>query len=142
MNKYYCRCINLPPAGSFTIGETYSCAIPKAGLGIMVYDNNQEGFLLTGGVSESYFEFYVEHHEVPISELHDEKLFMVLAWGKPTVSEIRAYAQIRKVDYISAKKALSNQQTFIAKGDHSYIEELCGTLDQYGVKYVVGFEDN
>lgn len=140
MNKYYCVCVGLPSAGSFTLGETYTCALPKSGPGIIVYDNHQEGFIFPDRISYQYFQFYIEHHEVPISELPDEKLFIVLVWEKPTISEIRAYAHILHVDYISAKSALSNKRTFIARGDYYYIEELCGILDQYGVKYEREYE--
>ena len=141
MNKYNCVCVGLPSAGSFTLGETYPCALPKSGPGIIVYDNQQKGFLFPGRISHQYFQLSIEHHEVPISELPDEKLFIVLARGKPAISEIRAYAHILHVDYISAKNALSNKRTFIAKGDYCYIEKLCGILDQYGVKYEREYED-
>lgn len=141
MNEYYCFCVNPPPRGVFAANKKYPCAIPEKEIGILVYDDLQDAVFFENSESNRYFQFYVKHEEVPIYDLPDEKLFLVLTWGKPTVAEIRAYAHILKVNYISAKQALSNGQTFIAKGNYHYIEEICTILDQYGVKYERIFED-
>lgn len=142
MNEYYCFCVHSPPRGLFTVEKKYFCAIPEAKTGVLIYDDNQDAVIFENHESNLYFEFYIEHEELPIDEWPDEKLFIVLAWGKPNISEIRAYAHILKVDYISAKQALSSKRTFVAKGNYYYIEEICGILDQYGVKYEREFEDH
>ena len=131
-----------PPRGLFAAGKKYPCAIPVDKAGVLVYDDNQEAVFFENHESNFYFRFYIIHEEVPIKDLPDEYLYLVLAWGKPTIAEIRAYAHILKVDYISAKQALSDKQTFIAKGDYKHIEKICETLDQYGVKYERRFEGN
>ena len=140
MNEYYCFCVNLPPRGLFTANKKYLCAIPENKTGVLVYDDNQEAVLFENHESYYYFQFYIKHEEVPINDLPNENLYLVFAWGKPTIAEIRAYAHILKVDYLSAKQALSDKQTFIAKGDYNYIEKICGILDQYGVRYERRFE--
>ena len=136
--QMYCFCIffNLPPKGKFTMEKKYSCEYTEKG--ILLYDDNMQPVFFEYSEYELYCHFYAGLYDPPIDptdETQDQSLYMVLEGGSPSIREIRAYSHICKVNYVSAKKALTHKENFLIKGNYHYLREICQILDQYGVKY-------
>ena len=70
------------------------------------------------------------YEEAPI-----QNLFIVLAGEVASISEIKAYSQLCKVNYVTAKQALTHKRNFVIKGTCHYVRELCEMLDKYGVRF-------
>lgn len=88
-------------------------------------------------------ELYPQNCEVvPVIETLFEEtpvqnLFIILSGEVATISEIKAYSHLSKVNYVAAKKALTQKRNFVIRDTSHYVRELCEELDKYGVCYEI-----
>lgn len=75
--------------------------------------------------------------ETLFEETPVQNLFIVLSGDVATISEIKAYSHLFKVNYIAAKKTLTQKRNFVTKDTCHYVRELCKELDKYGVCYEI-----
>lgn len=66
-----------------------------------------------------------------------QNLFIVLSGKVASISEIKAYSHLFKVNYVTAKKALTQKRIFITQDTCHYVRELCKELDKHGVCYEI-----
>lgn len=131
-----CACRWLPPYGNFTVGLDY--AFDYIIDAMKVTDNLGKAITLPEAVFLSCFENLGEA-VTSFSPIHSDTteyyLYLVLMGDDCSLEEIKAYAKVTNVNYLQAKRALTQKRNLIAAGSAYDIWKMLGRLEPFNVHY-------
>lgn len=129
-----CACRRLPPYGNFTVGLDY--AFDYIIDARKVTDNLGETITLPEAVFLSCFEKLGEVITIH-SDTTEYHLYLILRGDSCSLEEIKAYAKAINVNYLQAKRALTQKRNLIAAGRAYDIWKMLGRLEPFDVHYEI-----
>lgn len=133
-----CACRQLPPYGNFTVGLDY--AFDYIIDARKVTDNLGETITLPEAVFLSCFENLGEaitSFSTMQSDAIEYRLYLVLRGDICSLEEIKAYAKTMNVNYLQAKRALTQKRNLIAAGRAHDIWKMLGRFELFDVHYEI-----
>lgn len=136
-----CSCAQLPPEGTFTVGQEYLFAyIIDA---VKILDDLGQVIVLAEKIFMSCF-CNIAELETPVTcydpMLYDETtyhLYFILQQDRSDLEAIRAFSKLKGVNYIQAKRILNDTRVLVAAGTAYDMRELLNRLAQFQVQYEI-----
>ena len=136
-----CTCIQPPPEGTFVVEQDYFLEQEMGG--VRVLDETGKVVQLSDEVFQACFNecadpLYPVTTDIPI--LQDETvytLYLILEQGACELEAIRAYANLRNVNYVQAKRALKEGHNLLVAGTAFDMREWLHKLASFQVQYEI-----
>lgn len=133
-----CACRQLPPYGNFTVGADYTFDYIIDAR--KVTDNLGETVTFPENVFLSCFENLGEaitSFSPILSDTTEYHLYLILGGSVCSLQEIKACAKVMNVNYLQAKRILTQKQNLIAAGSAYDIRKMLGRLEPFDVHYEI-----
>lgn len=133
-----CTCCKQPPYGDFTVGAdyTYEFIIDAEKV------TDDQGAVIT--FPESMFLSCFENFGEAItscspilSDNTEYQIYLILNDAGCSLEEIKAYAKVMNVNYLQARRVLTQKRNLIAAGSAYDILEILDRLTQFEVHYEI-----
>lgn len=134
-----CTCYALPAYGNFTLGEMYGFVYTIDGIKL-VDDGGQIVTVLEKDFDTCFHNIAEVVTTVSHPMMYDTTIYhvyLILNQDTCNLQEIKAYAKLCHINYIQAKKALTNQRNLIASGNACEVKEILYHLKQFQVHYEI-----
>ncbi len=133
-----CSCFQLPPWGKFRVGVHYSFEYLIDAERVM--DDSGDMITFPEKIFKSHFNNLTEAITSYSPILMDSTIYSIYFIIKdlnPSLDEIKVYAKIKNVNYIQAKKALTNGRNLIFSGSAYSVREILKNLNQFQVSFEI-----
>ena len=133
-----CICRQLPPYGHFTVGLDYvfdyiiDARKVKDDLGETITLPEAVFLSCCENLGEAITSFSPILYDT--TEYH---LYLILSGSGCSLEEIKAYAKAMNVNYLQAKRALTQERNLIASGSAYDIGEMLGKLETFDIHYEI-----
>ncbi len=130
--------MRLPPYGKFTIKEQYSFEYYIDA--VEVIDDFGETIILSDCIFKTCFEDLGKTIKSYNSKLLDDTIYhvyLIICTSNPNLDEIKAYAKIKHVNFIEAKKMLIYGRNLLSSGNAYSTENIVKKLGCFQVNYKI-----